>query len=118
MPPKATSQQINEKLEELSTFVQQNRELLAGRGPTTLLKAFRQNESSEERKWYTFLKKHDKTFTTSQKEHIQRTLLLLHEAKSSSSAVVSTAASTEYRDIGQPHSGVSSPEEDLSLIHI
>ena len=77
MAPKATKTQIDAKLDELRQFVRENRETLAARRATTLVKSLRQNQSADERKWYTFLSKKADAFTQEQAENLKQTFALL-----------------------------------------
>ena len=105
MPPKLSAAQIDEKLEELHTFVREHAALLASRNGSSLCESLRQTASTEERKWYFFLHKSARALSESQKNRVLQTYALLaahtrtatqrsESTLPSSSAKVASAAST------------------------
>ena len=66
MPPKLSAAQIDEKLEELHTFVRGHAALLASRTGPSLYESLRKKASTEEDKWYTFIYKHMQVTTKTQ----------------------------------------------------
>ena len=81
MPPKLSAAQIDEKLEELHTFVRGHVALLASRNGLSLYGSLRQTASAEEKKWCNFLYKNAHVMTEAQQNHILQTYALLAEQR-------------------------------------
>ena len=111
MPPKLSAAQIDEKLEELHTFVRGHAALLASCNESSLRESLRQTASTEERKWYFFLHKSARALSESQKNRVLQTYALLaahtrtatqrseSTLPSSSSVTSATAPAAEQRQL-------------------
>ena len=73
MPPKCSASDIDQKLEELDTYVRGHEALLASRNGSSLFKSLCQRASEEEKKWYFCLHKYARAFSELQKNRVLQT---------------------------------------------
>ncbi len=98
MPPKLSAAQTDAKLEELHAWVGEHAALLVSRKGSSLISSLRQNDSTEEKKWYMFLYKYGDVLSESQKERVLQTYALLRTSAPAPAAPAATTTTTGRQD--------------------
>ena len=78
-PPKLSSEQIQDKLTKLRTFVEQNAETLRARRGDSILRRLRQSAPGEQT-WYQFFQKQAKNFNVDHQQYLADIFTVLQQA--------------------------------------